>query len=179
MNIGFDLDNIFISTPPFIPKQIIDKLYKKKDNGDLLYRIPSVPEQILRHTSHIPIFRPAIRENLDFIKSIPKSNNKLFLISSRFKFLEKRTSKLVKKYGLDKIFDEMYFNFENMQPHIFKNNVLKKLNLDAYIDDDLSLLKHVSKENNKTKFYWLKTFNKPYGLPKNITAISKLKEILT
>ena len=30
MNIGFDLDKVFIDTPPFIPKTVIEKLYKKK-----------------------------------------------------------------------------------------------------------------------------------------------------
>lgn len=179
MNIGFDLDNIFISTPPFIPKQIIDKLYKKRDNGVLLYRIPSLPEQLLRRTSHVPLLRPAIKENLDFLKQISKKDNKLYLISSRFKFLEKRTAKLVKRYGLDKIFDEMYFNFENSQPHVFKNDILKKLNLDMYVDDDLSLIKHVAKVNHKTKFFWLRTTNKKENLPSNIIAISKLAEMFS
>lgn len=177
MKIGFDLDNIFISTPPFIPKQIIDKLYKKRDDGVLLYRIPSLPEQLLRRTSHAPLLRPALKENLDFLKQISKKDNKLYLISSRFKFLENRTLKLVKKYGLNNIFDKMYFNFENIQPHIFKNEVLKKLNLDIYVDDDLSLIKHVAKDNNKTRFFWLKTMKKKEDLPSNIIAISKIAEI--
>lgn len=179
MNIGFDLDNIFISTPPLVPKKLIDKLYKKRDNGVLLYRIPTLAEQLLRRASHTPMFRPAIKENLEFLKQISKEDNKLYLISSRFKFLEKRTAKLIKRYGFDKIFDEMYFNFENVQPHIFKNDVLKKLNLDIYVDDDLSLLKHVEKANNKTKFFWIKTFDKKGDLPKNISAISKLSEIFS
>lgn len=178
MNIGFDLDNIFISTPPFIPKKIIDRLYKKKDNGVLLYRIPTTPEQIFRHTTHIPLFRPAIKSNLQFLKTIDKESNKLYLISSRFKFLEKRTEKLVKKFGLHEIFDEMFFNYENLQPHIFKENVIGKLNLDAFIDDDLSLIKHVATNNSKTRFFWLNSDKMNRALSDNIFAITKLEEIL-
>lgn len=177
MNIGFDLDNIFISTPPFVPKKIIDRLYKKRDNGVLLYRIPSIPEQLFRRSTHIPLLRPAIKDNLEFLRRISKKDNRLYLISSRFKFLEKRTAKLVKRYGLDKIFDEMYFNFENAQPHIFKNEIIKKLDLDLYIDDDLSLIKHVAKDNAKTRFFWLKTKPETQVLPDNILKISKLEEI--
>jgi len=177
MNIGFDLDNIFISTPPFVPKHIIDKLYKKRDNGVLLYRIPSLPEQLFRRSTHMPLLRPAIKENLEFLKNISKKNNKLYLISSRFKFLEKRTEKLIKKHGLDKVFDEMYFNFENIQPHIFKNEIIKRLNLDVYIDDDLSLIKHVARENGKTKFFWLSNSGQKQELSENIFSISSLSDV--
>lgn len=155
MNIGFDLDKVFIDTPPLIPKIVIDKLYKKKDNGTLLYRIPGKPEQIFRRITHLSILRPAIKENLEFLRSIPKDKNKLYLISSRFKFLEHRTKRMIKKHQFNKIFDEMFFNFANEQPHIFKNRIIKNLKLDYYIDDDLSLLNYVAKHNPQTTFFWL------------------------
>ncbi len=113
MNIGFDLDGIFINTPPLVPKELIEKLYKKKDNGVLLYKIPSSSEQLFRKATHLPMFRPPIKDNLKFLKSISKKDHKLYLISSRFKFLEKETNQLVKKYGLDTVFDGIYFNFDN------------------------------------------------------------------
>ncbi len=177
MNIGFDLDKVFIDYPPLVSPKLIDKLYKKKDNGGLLYRIPAYPEQVFRRISHFPLLRPAIKENLEFLRNIPKKNNKLYLISSRFKFLEKRTLKLVKRYELDKVFDEMYFNFGNQQPHEFKNDVIKRLKLNIYVDDDLSLLKHVAKSNIKTKFFWLNQDQNDKALSENIFAISKIKMI--
>lgn len=177
MNIGFDLDKVFIDTPPFIPKAIIDKLYKKRDNGILLYRIPGHLAQIVRKISHIPIFRPPIKDNLDFLYSFPKDKNQLYLISSRFKFLENTTNKIIKKYNFDKIFDEMYFNFANEQPHLFKNRIVKKLKLDSYIDDDLSLLYYIAKDNPHTKFFWLTGKVEKLSLPPNIHTVSKLPEI--
>src|SRR6185503_6799514 len=177
MNIGFDFDKVFIDYPPFLPKKLFDKFYKKRDNGVLLYRIPAYPEQILRKTLHLPFMRPPIKENLAFLKGISKKENKLFLISSRYKFLEKETNRLIQKYQLDKIFDSMYFNYENKQPHLFKEEVMKYLDLHKYIDDDLSLLKHVAKDNNKTKFYWLNTNGSSQTYPKNIIEITTLDEI--
>jgi hypothetical protein len=185
MQIGFDLDRIFINTPPFIPGELISKLYKKKDNGVLLYRIPSKPEQIFRRATHLPLFRPPIEENLAFLRTIPKKNTKLYLISSRYQFLQGATEQLVKKYKLDSIFEKLYFNYENKQPHMFKNEILKKLKLDMYIDDDLSLLQYVAKENPKTKFFWLETDEKENALAhhksleKNVFPISRLSNILT
>jgi len=178
MNIGFDLDKVFIDTPPFIPKSFIDKLYKKRDNGILLYRIPGHTSQIIRNISHLSIFRPPIKENLDFLRLFPKDKNRLYLISSRFKFLENKTRGIIKKYHFDKIFDDMYFNYANEQPHLFKNRIIKKLKLDYYIDDDLSLLNYVAKDNPRTKFFWLTNQSGKTSLLPNIQTISKLQKIL-
>jgi hypothetical protein len=177
MKIGFDLDKVFIDYPPFVPSMLIDKLYKKRDNGLLLYRIPSYPEQIFRKATHLPFLRPAIKENLSFLKNISKKGNKLYLISSRFKFLEEETQQVINKYQLDKIFDELYFNFENKQPHLFKNDVIKKLHLDLYVDDDFSLINYVAKHNPQTKFYWLSAKKTGMDLLPNISKITHLPDI--
>ena len=179
MRIGFDLDKIFINTPPFVPISLITKLYKQRDNGILLYRIPTRPEQLFRKATHMPLLRPPIKQNLAFLKELAKNkDNQLYLISSRFKFLEPETKQLVKKYGLDKIFDKLYFNYENKQPHEFKNEVLKNLNLDVFVDDDLSLVRYVAKDNPKTKFFWLDDRAKPAKLEDNITAVTNINQIL-
>jgi len=178
MNIGFDLDKIFIDYPPLIPDVVIDRLYKQKTNGALLYRIPSKPEQLLRLFTHYSFFRPPIIENIEFAKKIYRKNkNRHYLISSRFGFLKKRTHTLIQKYRLNKIFDGMFLNFENKQPHIFKNELIKKLKIDRYVDDDLLLLQFLARKNQKTKFFWLNKKTKG-PLEKNLVAITKLSEIL-
>ncbi len=178
MNLGFDFDKIFIDYPPLIPSALIDRLYKQKTNRTLLYRIPSRPEQILRLLTHHSLLRPLIKENVVFIKNLSqKKQHKHYLISSRFGFLKNTTGTLIRKHGFDKMFDEMFFNFENKQPHIFKNDVLKKLHIDRYVDDDLPLLKFLMGQNPKTLFFW---FNKKQNklLEENLLAITKLRDIL-
>ncbi len=144
----------------------------------LLYRIPGPAGQIVRSISHLPVFRPPIKENLDFLHLFPKDKNQLYLISSRFKFLENKTKGIIKKYHLDKIFDGMYFNFANEQPHLFKNRIIKNLKLDYYIDDDLSLLNYVAKDNPRTKFFWLTNQPGKTTSFSNIHAISKLPDVI-
>ena len=125
MNIGFDLDKIFIDYPPFVPSEFINRLYKQKSNGVLLYRIPPKLEQIIRTLSHHPFLRPPIVENIEYIKKLTKNKkDKYYLISSRFSFLRERTEEITKKYKFNKIFDDMFFNFEDQQPHTFKDEVL-------------------------------------------------------
>lgn len=176
MNIGFDLDKIFIDYPPFIPDSVIDRIYKKKSNGTLLYRIPARPEQLLRHLSHHPIFRPLIKDNISFLKKFSKTKNDLFLISSRFGFLQQRTNDLVKKEGFDRIFKGLYFNYNNEQPHLFKDMIIKRLKIKKYIDDDFALIKYLASQNKNVTFYW---FNPKENkkISSNIIGITKLTEI--
>lgn len=177
MNIGFDLDKVFINNPPFIPSTIIEKLYRKKANGVLLYRIPSRPEQVIRILSHYHFFRPPISHNIAFLNTLNDKNHKYFIISSRFGFLKKRTHSVIKRYGLEKYFDHMLFNFENQQPHLFKNEVIKNHAINRYVDDDLHLLKFLAKENPKTKFFWLNDKEKG-KMSNNLYAITTLGDIL-
>ncbi len=177
MNIGFDLDKIFINFPPLVPTGIIDWFYKGKPNGPLKYRIPGKAEQIIRIFSHYPLFRPPIAKNMNYIKNLALTNtNKYYLISSRFSFLEKRTAAIIKRYKFDKIFNAMYFNYLNNQPHLFKNEVIKKLDLDMYVDDDLQLLKYLINKNQKTKFFWLNDKVSKH-LEGNLFAIKNISEM--
>lgn len=181
MNIGFDLDKIFIDYPPFVPDKLIDRLYKQKSDGILLYRVPSKPEQILRIISHYPIFRPPLTENIKLVRKLTskqKNNNKYYLISSRFGFLKNATETLIKRHGFNEIFDAIFFNFENKQPHLFKHGVITKLKIDRYVDDDLPLLEFLSKQNPSIKFFWLNKKIKG-TLGKNIIAITNLGEMFT
>jgi len=177
MNIGFDLDKIFINFPPLIPPKVIDLLYKEKTKQGLKYRIPSRIERSLRILSHHPFLRSPITKNLDFLKkNLSTGKNNYYLISSRFDFLKDRTDDLIKRYDLDRIFKAMYFNYLNKQPHEFKNEILEKLKLDMYADDDLQLLEYLADKNPRTKFFWLNDkINKI--LKKNIFAIKHISEM--
>jgi hypothetical protein len=177
MNVGFDLDKIFINTPPVVPGKIIEWFYKEKNSRKLKYRMPSRAEQIIRIFSHYPIFRLPIRKNINYLESLNLANkNNYFLISSRFKFLKSRTDELIKRFNFDKMFNGMYFNYSNLQPHEFKNEMIRKLNIDLFVDDDLQLLEYLTEKNIKTKFFWLNgKINKP--LKKNLFAIKHISEI--
>jgi len=178
MNVGFDLDKIFINHPP-LSEKIIDKLHKKRRNGTLLYRIPTKIEQYIRLIAHYPPLRPSIQENLSFIKNLAKKNgDRHYLISGRFNYLKNKTDMLVKKYGLDNIFNGMFFNFHNEQPHFFKDTIIKKLHIDRYVDDDLDLLEFLAKRNPQTLFFWLNN-KKHHQLNHNLFAITHLKNMFS
>lgn len=178
MIIGFDLDNIFINHPPYVPERLIEWLYKEKTKDDLLYRIPSKPEQVFRLATHARALRRPIRENLVFLENLTKNHTiTCYLISSRFGFLRKKTEAFIKQYNFDTIFDGMYCNYENKQPHIFKNAIIKELHVDRYVDDDRDLLMYLAKHNSQTQFFWLNKKIEGH-ITGNLFAITRLQQIV-
>lgn len=148
IRIGFDLDGVIIGKPPFIPQFILEALVREHKNKTLSYRYPrSRFERVIRVASHYPPLRPPIRKNIKIIKELYKSKNyKIFVVSSRYSFLEKRTFEWFKFYKLRNFFEEIYININDEQPHLFKEKMIKKLRLNVFIDDDLPLLNYLRKK---------------------------------
>lgn len=177
MRIGFDLDGIFIGKPPFVPRRIIEWLYKGHNHA-LSYRFPSKPEQFFRKATHIYFLRPPIQENIAFLRdNTIKDKNKYYLISSRFSFLKPETEIVLKKYKLRDYVDGIYLNSDDKQPHIFKNAMIKKLGIELFIDDDLPLTEFLAKENPQTKFIWLNEYKNAKEL-RNLFFLTNLHDIV-
>lgn len=177
MRIGFDLDKVFIDHPHYIPDRFINRLYRHGQSKFLAYRIPSKPEQILRRITHYHFFRPSITENIEFLETLHvNKENHCFLISGRFGFLKKSTELFIKTHKFEVLFENMFFNFKNEQPHIFKERLIRKLRLEKYVDDDLELVHYLSMHLPKVTFYWLNNdINRQ--IQKNIYAISDIKQL--
>lgn len=149
MRIGFDLDGIFIDKPPFIPKAVIEWFFRSH-TSTLSYRIPNIYEQHGRKLIHFPFMRPPLLENMSILRKLHKEGHQLYLISSRFGFLEKITYKWLTKHGIRAYFTDIYLNTHDKQPHLFKESVIEKLKLDYFIDDDLPLLEFLARKKQKT-----------------------------
>jgi hypothetical protein len=175
--VAFDFDKVFVDYPPLIPGFVIDFLYKKR-NHKLSYRIPGYFEQKVRIMSHAPFFRHPIKDNLAFLSDLSGQNKlDLYLISSRFSFLKKRTSEWDKKHNVSHFFKKMYFNFDDEQPHVFKDKIIKQEKIDKFVDDDLELLIYLSEKNPNVDFFWLSNYPPYKKLTKNIRQIKKLSEL--
>lgn len=147
IRIGFDLDGVIIGKPFFVPKCLIDKLVRNKAGNDLEYRYPaSLVERNVRILSHHPLFRPPIKENIKLIEKLHKDGRyELFAVSARYSFLKKRTDEWFGFYNLGTIFNNIYINQNDEQPHIFKRKMIEKLKLKMFVDDDRPLLKYLKK----------------------------------
>lgn len=154
MKIGFDLDGVLVDGPPLAPSLLLEYLYKGIRQKKLHYRIPKTRIEILiRYISHYPIFRPPISANITKLVEMTNSGeHELYLVTSRYSFLKDQTTRLLKLYGLDHLFKQIYLNLENEQPHLFKLKTLERLKLDIFYDDDERLLHFLREKLPSVKF---------------------------
>lgn len=177
--IGFDLDGIFIDRPFFIPKKLIERLYRDHCQQKLIYRIPSSFEQKIRRITHLPFVRPPIGKNCGLIKKLKKEGKyDFYLISGRFGFLEDLTYAWLEKYQLKDVFAKIYFSKGLEQPHLFKERILKKLTISIFIDDDYDCLAYLAKRIPKIRFYCYTKTGKVTKENKKVRLISDLDLLL-
>jgi hypothetical protein len=113
---------------------------------------------------------------------------KAYIISARYESLKADFNYWIKKIDPKKNFSGHYFNDENEQPYLFKEKIIKKLNLNIFIEDNWDIVQHISSKskirNPKLKVFWIynifdrnKLFpNKFSSLNSVVTKIKKLIE---
>lgn len=179
MKIGFDLDGILIDKPPFMPSSLLEWLYMGIQKNGPSYRFPKLRiETLIRILSHHHLFRPPIRENIDYIFSLKEKSHKIYLISSRYSFLKVATENILKKYNLHNVFSAVYLNKADEQPHVFKRKILKKLPLDLFVDDDIKLLEYLKVSCPKTAFLWYTPNAKRSSKVATINRLSQVQNYL-
>lgn len=157
IKIAFDLDGIIIDKPPLIPKNLLERLFRGCNyRSGLHYRFPKSKLEIsIRKISHFYLFRPPIKENIDFIKKIAKSPKyEIYIISGRYSFLLSETKNWFSKRKLNELFKKVYFNLNDEQPHLHKEKLLLKIKPDYFIDDDEELVDYLREKLDKTKLFY-------------------------
>lgn len=172
LKIGFDLDGVIVDKPFFMPKSIIEYLYRAHNgNHKKKYRYPKYKLEIwLRQFSHHWFFRKPLKNNLEEIKTFIKDNDaNAFIVSSRYNFLKNKTLAWFNYHKLNGFFQSININFSNQQPHISKEQAIKKLNLDYYFDDDPVTVDYLKTKIPQTKCLLVKNNIKEF-----LTKIDKL-----
>jgi hypothetical protein len=148
--IAFDLDGIFVDKPPLIPKKMIEWLFRGwcGPKNRLYYRFPSTKtEQLVRQLSHFYLFRPALKSNIRYLRQLSRSGHyRLYLVSSRYSFIHCQTERWLKKRRIYSLFDRIYLNSEDLQPHLFKEKTLTKLAVDYFLEDDPLIFSYLQKK---------------------------------
>ncbi|HUV72634.1 MAG TPA: hypothetical protein VMW25_06530 [Clostridia bacterium] len=177
IKIAFDLDGIIIDKPPFVPKALLEWLFRGTFIHQLQYRFPQNRlEQLIRKLSHFYLFRPPLTQNITLIKKIAQDKRFLvFGVSGRYSFLEKETKIWLKKRKLASLFRQVFLNLKNEQPHLFKEKILRKIKADIFVDDDKLLADYLAQKLKQTKIYYYSKYNEQCRWAK---TISSLKEVL-
>lgn len=186
INIGVDLDGIFVDKPPLVPARLINYLYRDESKTKLTYKIPrSILQRTIRRSSHVRILRPTIKENIKWLQERYKKNDvTVEIISGRYGFLEGVSKSLLLRNNLSSAVKHLWINYGNEQPHLFKENIIRKKDIKYFVDDDIFMLNYLAAKFPAKKFFWYS--KSPYFHEfkktimrnnKNIKAISSLRQI--
>lgn len=179
MNIGFDLDRIFIDTPWFFPSFITNYFYYNKNLSSQKTQNKLVT--YIKLFSYLPIFRIPLYKNILILNQLAKNTTyKFYLISGRSSYLKRVTDLFLEKNNIQQIFQSTYINNKDIAPHLFKDEMIKKNHIEIFVDDDLYTLLFLAKSNPEIKFIWFNptkiTIHR--NIPENITVIQSFESIL-
>jgi len=157
IKIGFDLDGVLA----------------KHSLGGFWFRLRKAKEEALRNLGTSSYYYPktflerwawviidwfrwplAKGEKKLLIDFARRQNVKVFLITGRFGFLKQLTLRWLRKNNLFSCFDRIVVNVNDEDPTLAKARSISKLKIDYFIDDDLEVLKKLTKISS-AKLFWL------------------------
>lgn len=157
IKVGFDLDGVLLYNPAriFRPITIALKtiLPKKKKDVVHFYYPESKLEQLIWRIVHWSSMFAAT--GISDIEELSKAGKiEPYIITSRYDCLADDFNNWLKKIHAHVYFKATYHNKENMQPHHFKEKMIKEINLDYFIEDNWDIVNHINK-TTKTKTIWI------------------------
>lgn len=188
IRVGFDMDGVLLYNPARIARPLISLLKKRKviQRKELQFFVPKTEFQKmfwrLFHKSSIFI-SPAIN---DIEKLVEDGVIEAFIITGRFKHLEKDTNFWTNKLRKKNIFTKIFTNSKDEQPHLFKERKIKELKLDYFVEDNWDIVNYLSSRKIKTKIVWITNlidkridFERKFILLKNfVKTLSSKKKII-
>ncbi len=174
IKIGLDFDGVIAYNPFRIARPII-AVIKKNLFGvkKLKFWYPEKHwQQIFWVIIHESSVYPA--KGVDLLKNMVKNENiEAHLITARYSFLDDHLFKWLDKYKLRKYFKTVNLNKHDEQPHLFKEKLIGKYQLDYYIEDNLDIVKHLVQKNKKNIYWIYNLFDRSYPYPKKYPYLEK------
>lgn len=173
VRIGFDFDGVIAYNPlrfMRLPVSLLGEFLIGKKDKVVTYCPKTKVEKLFWIILHETSFFPALGFG-ELKKMLENGTIEGYLLTSRYACLEKSFYKWLKRYGIDKKFSGYFLNKENEKPHMFKEKMIRKLELDYYIDDNWGIVEYLvekgksKKDGFKTQIHWVYNFlerNNPY-----------------
>jgi len=155
IRIGLDFDGVVAYNPLRVVRAPItfikQKIIKKKTTE---FYIPTTPfMKFLFWLPHQCSFFPG--RGMRYLRQLVQEENvEAYIVSGRYGYLDAQIPKWLKKRNLQDIFTAVYANENNEQPHLYKERMIKKLQLDYFIEDNLDIAEHLSRRT-AVRIYWI------------------------
>ncbi len=174
LRVGFDLDGVLLYNPARIIRMPVSRLkHRFIPKREKVFFIPSSkPAQLLWHIFHLSsIF---VAPGLNDIKRLKeKGLIEPYLVTARYNFLKKDLQRWVRKMNAHDIFEGVFMNEHNLQPHHYKERVVKRLDLEVFIEDNWDVIDHLKKTTKTTPFWVYNIFDRNIEYPNKFPSLQK------
>ncbi len=182
LRVGFDLDGVLLYNPARIarfPIAIFKRLFLRKRRIKFYYPKRPWEKGLWRVFHWSSLF---VAPGFDEIKRlVEKGKIEAYLVTARYSFLENDLKWWLKRMKIDHTFAGIHHNKKDEQPHLFKERMIKDLDLDVFVEDNFDIVKHLT-QKTKAKIFWIynildRMIEHPHKFPtlkKTIERIVKL-----
>ncbi len=166
LKVGFDLDGVILYNPVRVLRPLsalISKfIFKKKTTSFFIPQNPAAKFAwyLLHKTSFIPA-----RGLNDLKKLVQEGKVEAHLITGRYASLTQDFQSWMKSLDASSIFTTQSHNAKNEQPHIFKQNMINKLGLDIFVEDNWDIVRELRDVSGsklqaagKARIFWITNF---------------------
>lgn len=180
IKVGFDLDGVILYNPIRIFRALVSDIFKAKikKTKDRKFFIPQAePTKFIWKILHKTSFMA--NPGLEDIKKLSKNNGfRFYLITGRYGFLKDDFEDWLKRIKSNEIFYKVFLNADNLQPPEFKSSMIRKLKLDAYVEDNFDIVKELNK-NTKVKVLWMTNIvDKKISYPLKFLSLKEVCQFL-
>lgn len=162
LHVGFDMDGVLLYNPLRILRPIVVfiKRYLLKRKTNRFYYPKNKFERflwILAHKSSI-VKADGLEDIYNLIR---KKKIKAYIITSRYTILKKDCEYWFRILNKDNLFTACYYNEGDEQPYLYKEKMIKKLQLQYFVEDNWDIVNHINKtvpKDQRTKVLWIYNF---------------------
>ncbi|MEX1052412.1 MAG: hypothetical protein WEC80_01030 [Patescibacteria group bacterium] len=160
LKVGFDLDGVILYNPARVARPILAlfrKLFIHKPKSHFYIPQSSV-EKLFWFLLHKTSFKPAYGYKR-LINLVKNKKIKAYLITGRYSSLKSDFIDWTDKLDAKSVFTKVLYNKNNKQPHKFKEDMIKKYNLDVFVDDNWDIVQLLSEKKRKAlTILWITNF---------------------
>ncbi|QQS43361.1 hypothetical protein IPM65_04340 [Candidatus Roizmanbacteria bacterium] len=163
LKVGFDLDGVLLYNPARIFRPItvgLKTIIKPKATKKTHFYYPRT---FLEKWMWIAVHWSSlfISPGFDKVKTLANNGDiEAYIITSRYDCLKKDFQRWLKKMDSKKHFHATFHNKDNLQPHVFKEKMIKELGLEYFIEDNWDIVQHINKNTNAKALWISNAFDK-------------------
>ncbi len=183
LKVGFDLDGVILYNPARIMRPLVasfKSIFLKKKK--LKFYVPQTKHERfmwdLFHKSSL-----FIAPGFDQIETLSRSNRiEPYIITARYDFLKHDFEHWITKMKARDYCKGCYHNKDDNQPHLYKEEMVRRFDLDVFVEDNLDIVRHLSKTFPDKKILWIynildRNIEYPHKFPTLQAAIEYIKSL--